>query len=102
MEATGAEFVFNGCQLLDRDTGTLLEELSPPAGAMENYPEAFHSGAIVIQPSTVVLKTEVIRAIGGFDPKFPICDDFPKYRRKCDQPRNILELRLRSGSSLLR
>jgi glycosyltransferase involved in cell wall biosynthesis len=75
LASSGADAVFNGCQLFDSDTGAQLEERSPPPGAMADFPLSLHDGRIVIQPSTVVLQREVITRYGGFNPRFPICND---------------------------
>ena len=70
-----ADLVFGGCRLFDSDSGTPLEERSPPAGAMSEFPLSLYDGRVVIQPSTVVMRRAVITRCGGFNSQFPICND---------------------------
>lgn len=75
LSASQADVVFSGCDIFDSDSGARLEERSPPPGAMHEFPRSLHDGRVIIQPSTVVLRREVIRRSGGFSTDFPICND---------------------------
>jgi glycosyltransferase involved in cell wall biosynthesis len=75
LEQSGADIVFSGCVLFNSDTGEPIEECAPPAGAMGDFPRSLHDGRIIIQPSAAVMRRDVIKRVGGFDTRFPICND---------------------------
>jgi glycosyltransferase involved in cell wall biosynthesis len=75
LTAESADFVFGGCQIFDSDTRRPIAERTPPAGAMADFPLSLHDGRVVIQPSTVLVKQSWMMRCGGFDRRFPICND---------------------------
>lgn len=65
--STGADFVFSGAVMADR-TGQLVGALDPPP-ANENLHRALLQESVV-PISSVLVKTDVARSLGGFDPQF--------------------------------
>jgi len=75
MESSGADVVFSGCQLFDSETGASLQQYAPESSVMKDFPLSLHDSRIIIQPSAVVMKRDVVGRAGGFNPAFSICND---------------------------
>lgn len=72
----------SGCQTLERweKNGKQLnqpERLIPSAGTMT----VESMEACMVSPSSVILKRDVFLSIGGFDPAFPVCEDYELWLR---------------------
>ena len=75
LESSSADVVFSGCQLFDSETGAPLAQYAADPRVMADFPLSLHDSRIIIQPSAVVMKRDVIDRVGGFNPAFSICND---------------------------
>jgi glycosyltransferase involved in cell wall biosynthesis len=81
--ATGAALVFGGSSVFDSDSGAELNRREPPADPDAALPGALHDGKLVIQPAAAMFNRAAFAAVGGFDPRFPICNDLDYWLRCC-------------------
>lgn len=78
----GPALVFGGSSVFDSDTGAELHRREPPPGCTD-LPGALQDGRLVIQPSGVLFDRTTFALVGGFDPRFPICNDLDYWLRCC-------------------
>lgn len=78
---TGAALVFGGSSVFDSATGAELLRREPPVDRLHNLAGALHDGRLVIQPAATMFNRATFAAVGGFDPRFPICNDFDYWLR---------------------
>ncbi len=79
--ASGPALIFGGSSVFDSDTGTELLRREPPPDRLHDLGGALHDGRLVIQPAAAMFNRAAFTAVGGFDPGFPICNDFDYWMR---------------------
>lgn len=72
---TGADLVHSGCVLFDSDTGKEMELRVPSDADLAGFPASLYTGSYVIQPSSVLLRRELWKRVGGFNPRFRYVED---------------------------
>lgn len=81
--ASGPALVFGGSSVFDSATGAEVNRREMPADLRGGLPGALFDGRLVIQPAAVVINRSALALVGGFDPRFPICNDFDYWLRCC-------------------
>ncbi|MFT3831390.1 MAG: glycosyltransferase family 2 protein [Opitutaceae bacterium] len=81
--ASGPALVFGGSSVFDSDTGAEVNRREIPADLRGGLPGALFDGRLVIQPAAVLINRTAFALVGGFDPRFPICNDFDYWLRCC-------------------
>ena len=79
--ATEADLVHSAVAMFDSDTGQELGIRAPNAAAIAEFPVSLFHGRYPIQPSSVMIRREKLRAVGGFDPGTPYVEDFELWMR---------------------
>jgi glycosyltransferase involved in cell wall biosynthesis len=79
--AAGPALLFGGSSVFDSATGAEVNRREPPADRLHDLPSALYDGQLVIQPAAAVINRAAFAAVGGFDPRFPICNDFDYWLR---------------------
>ena len=79
--AAGPALLFGGSSVFDSATGAEVNRREPPADRMHDLAGALYDGRLVIQPAAAVLNRAAFASVGGFDPRFPICNDFDYWLR---------------------
>lgn len=79
--AASGDLAFSASQIFDDATGAKLELRAPTSAALADIPAALFLGHLVIQPSSVMIRREVLAKVGGFDPRCPICNDLDYWLR---------------------
>ena len=72
---TGAELIHAGVILFDSDTGQDLELRVPSREALAALPLSLFRGDYPIQPSSALIRRDVLVRAGGFDPKCRYVED---------------------------
>lgn len=70
-----ADLIHGGSILFDSDTGRELETRVPSTDDVAQFPVSLYLGRYVIQPSSVLLRRELWRKVGGFNPDFRYVED---------------------------
>lgn len=83
LERDNADIAFSGCVIFDSETGRTLQHRTPSSAMLESIPACLFRGEMIIQPSSVIIRRTAQRAIGDFDPRFPICNDLDYWLRAC-------------------
>lgn len=81
VENTKADLVFSSSRVFDSDSDDTLYIRQAPEGLIENIGVKLFDGAIIIQPSSVIFKKELLNTLGGFNDAFPICNDLDFWLR---------------------
>jgi glycosyltransferase involved in cell wall biosynthesis len=79
--ASGPALVFGGSSVFDSGSGAEVYRREPPASG--DLRAALLEGDLVIQPAAALYNRAAFSAVGGFDPRFPICNDFDYWLRCC-------------------
>jgi glycosyltransferase involved in cell wall biosynthesis len=74
-QQTGADLVHTGVIMFESETGRDLEKRAPSAQAIADFPRSLFTGEYTIQPSSVLLRRDVCRRVGGFDPNCRYVED---------------------------
>ncbi len=92
LEASGADVVFCGYSACDAQGQPL--PLPPLVAGEWSGPEFFraHYGSFFLYPSTVLLKTEVLRGVGGLDTSLRACEDWDLWLRLASEGYRFLGL----------
>ncbi len=80
--ATGPALVFGGSSIFDSATGAEVGRRLPPPDT-EDLAGALLDGRLVIQPAAAFFNRATLERVGGFDSRFPICNDFDYWLRCC-------------------
>lgn len=70
-----ADLVHAGSILFQSDTGKLLQERAPTPEMTADFPHSLFCGDYIIQPASVLLRHDLWRQVGGFDPAFRYVED---------------------------
>lgn len=70
-----ADLIHGGSVLFDSDTGKELETRVPAEEDISRFPISLYLGKYVIQPSSVLLRRELWKQVGGFNPDFRYVED---------------------------
>ncbi len=80
--SSGPALVFGGSSIVDSATGAEVGRRVPPPGT-DDLPGALLDGRLVIQPAAALFNRATLELVGGFDSRFPICNDFDYWLRCC-------------------
>lgn len=72
---TGADLVHSGVAMFDSDTGREEGLRVPSPEAVADFPRSLFLGHYIIQPSSVLLRRELCRRLGGFNPACRYVED---------------------------
>lgn len=78
---SGPALVFGASSVFDSATGTELKRREPTADQLPDLAGALLESKLVIQPAAVLFNRETLDRVGGFDARFPICNDFDYWLR---------------------
>lgn len=70
-----ADLVHAGSILFQSDSGKFLQERTPTPGMIADFPGSLFRGEYIIQPASVLLRRDLWRSVGGFDPAFRYVED---------------------------
>ncbi len=76
-----AAVVYAGCRLFDSDTGQDLELRAPTPAQLAAHPTSLFLGAYIIQPSATMVRADLFKKAGGFDPDFRYAEDLELWLR---------------------
>ena len=79
--ASGPALVFGGSSIFDTTTGQEIERREPPNGPIDGLTGALFDGQLIIQPAAAMFNRAAYSLVGGFDSRFPICNDFDYWLR---------------------
>ncbi|MGC4072107.1 MAG: glycosyltransferase [Nibricoccus sp.] len=71
----GAELIHTGVIMFDSDTGKDLELRVPTAATTAALPLSLFKGDYIIQPSSTLIRRDMLNKVGGFDPKCRYVED---------------------------
>jgi glycosyltransferase involved in cell wall biosynthesis len=74
-QASGADLVHSGVMMFDSDSGRDDAERVPSAAALANFPRSLFLAEYIIQPSSVLLRSELCQQVGGFNPESRYVED---------------------------
>ena len=77
----GPALVFGGSSVFDSDTGVEVRRREPPADRLHDLTGALFDGRAVIQPAAAVFNRSAYALVGGFNPRFAICNDIDYWLR---------------------
>ena len=72
---TAADIAHSGSVLFNSESGQILEIRAPTSDAMRNFPRSLYDGAYVIQPSSVMVRRELLNRVDGFNQSFRYVED---------------------------
>ena len=75
LSATGADLAHSGSILFDSATGRHLETRAPGGETQGRFPQSLFLGDYIIQPSSIALRREMWKLVGGFDESFRYVED---------------------------
>lgn len=81
--ASGPALVFGGSSVFASETGAEVNRREPPAVLPHGLAGALAEGSLVIQPAAAMFSRAAYEQVGGFDPRFPICNDLDYWLRCC-------------------
>ncbi len=70
-----ADLIHAGSLLFDSDTGEALETRAPSDDEISTFPLSLFLGRYIIQPSSVLLRKQLWKTVGGFNPDFRYVED---------------------------
>jgi glycosyltransferase involved in cell wall biosynthesis len=70
-----ADLVHAGSILFQSETDQILETRAPSPEMIANFPHSLFVGHYIIQPASVLLRRELWKKAGGFDPAFRYVED---------------------------
>lgn len=73
--STGAALVHTGVIMFDSDTGRDMELRMPTAETLAQFPLSLFKGEYVIQPSSTLIRRDLLNQVGGFDPTCRYVED---------------------------
>jgi glycosyltransferase involved in cell wall biosynthesis len=76
-----AALVYAGCVLFDHDTGRDLKLYAPTPAQVASHPTSLFLGAYNIQPSATMIRADLFKTAGGFDPGFRYAEDLELWLR---------------------
>lgn len=71
----GADLIHSGSILFQSETGKFLQERTPTPEMCEDFPHSLFRGEYIIQPASVLIRRDLWRTVGGFDPAFRYVED---------------------------
>jgi glycosyltransferase involved in cell wall biosynthesis len=72
---SNADLIHTGVIMFDSDTGADLETRAPSTAARNAFPRSLFLGDYIIQPSSVLLRRDTCRRVGGFNPRSRYVED---------------------------
>jgi glycosyltransferase involved in cell wall biosynthesis len=75
LHGAGADIAHGGSFLFDSNSGETVGLRAPSESAVRDFPLSLFEAEYIIQPSSVILKRELWRRVGGFDESFRYVED---------------------------